>query len=99
MQTIIAFSIVMWIFIDRLKALWANSEKRSIITSMVALIVGMVLAFCYKLDLLYELGLVGYTSFGGYIFGGLALMGGSSCINEILEKLNFTDLKLKGDEE
>ena len=99
MQTIIAFSIVMWIFIDRIKFIWSNSDKKSIITSLVALIVGMVLAFCYKLDLLYELGMVEYTSFGGYIFGGLALMGGSSCINEILEKLNFTDLKLKGDEE
>lgn len=98
MNKIIAFSVVMWIIIDRIKPLWDKSEKKSFITSFVALIVGMALAFCYKLDLLYELGMVDYNSIGGYIFGGFALMGGSSCINEILEKLNYTSFELKGDE-
>lgn len=89
MQTIIAFSIVMWIFIDRIKFLWDGSDKKSLITSLVALVVGMTLAFCYKLDLLHELGMVDYTSIGGYICGGLALMGGSSCISEIIEKISL----------
>lgn len=89
MQTIIAFSIVMWIFIDRIKNLWENCSKSSLITSLVALAVGMALAFGYQLDLLYELGMVTYHSIGGQICCGLALMGGSSCIAEIIEKISF----------
>ena len=85
MNQIISFSIIVWIFIDRFKKLWEQSKYSSIITSGVALLSGLLIAFFYHLDLLLALELVDYPSIGGQIFAALAIMGGSSCINEILK--------------
>lgn len=87
MTQIISFSIIVWIFIDRVKKLWERSKFSSIITSGVALLFGLLIAFYYKLDLVVALEIVEEASFIGYIFTGLAIMGGSACINEILEKI------------
>lgn len=87
MTQIISFSVIVWIFIDRVKKLWERSNISSIITSLVALLFGLLIAFYYRLDLCVALELVDEASFIGYIFTGLAIMGGSSCINEILKKI------------
>lgn len=87
MTTIISFSIIVWIFIDRVKRLWEQSKFSSLITSVVALAAGLLIAFFYHLDLVVELGMSAESSIIGYVFTGLAIMGGSSCINEILEKI------------
>lgn len=97
MTQIISFSIIVWIFIDRAKRLWVHSKFSSIITSVVALLCGLLIAFYYRLDLVVALEIVTEPSFIGYVFTGFAIMGGSSCINEILQKIqNPFDM---GDEE
>jgi len=88
MTMIIAFSVVLWIFIDRVKKLWKGTKYGSIITSVVAAVCGLGLAFGYGLDLLLALDLQEAVTIGGQIFAGLALAGGSSVINELLVKLN-----------
>lgn len=87
MTQIISFSIIVWIFIDRVKKLWVHSKFSSIITSVVALLCGLLIAFYYRLDLVVALEIVTEPSFIGYVFTGFAIMGGSSCINEILQKI------------
>lgn len=87
MNGIIAFSVILWVFIDRAKKLWTGLSFGNYVTTAAALIFGMALAFGYGLDLLLAVGLTETASIGGNIFAGLALAGGSSCINEILEKV------------
>ena len=89
MDKIIAFSIIMWIIIDRFKKIWEASPYKSIITTVVALVFGAFFAFTYKLDMLYELNMVENLSIGGYICTALILTGGSSCIHEVLDKLGL----------
>ena len=57
------------------------------ITTGLALIAGLFIAFGYQLDLLLSIGLTEATSIGGKIFAGLAVAAGASCINEILAKV------------
>ena len=87
MTQIISFSIIVWIFIDRVKKLWEHSKLSSIITSVVALLCGLLIAFYYRLDLVVALEIVTEPSFIGYVFTGFAIMGGSSCITEFLQKI------------
>lgn len=87
MTQIISFSIVVWILIDRIKPLWENFKFKSILTSAVALACGLLIAFVYHLDLVVALELSETETIVGHIMTGFAIMGGSSCINEILHKL------------
>lgn len=87
MTSIISFSIIVWIFLDRLKKLWQSNKYSSIITSGLALLFGLAIAFLYNLDLVAELSLSEQPTILGHIFTGLAIMGGSSCINELLQKI------------
>lgn len=87
MKSIIGLSIVMWILIDRFKKIWEECKYGSYITTAVALVFGIALAFTFNLDLLTSLEVVEIETFIGKVFAALALMGGSSVINEILEKL------------
>lgn len=88
MTSIISFSVIVWIFLDRLKKLWQSNKYSSIITSGLALLFGLAIAFLYNLDLVVELALSEQPTILGYIFTGLAIMGGSSCINELLQKIS-----------
>lgn len=87
MSGILAFSAILWVFIDRAKKLWAELSWGKWITTASALAGGFLLAFGYGLDLLQAVGLTEWASLGGQIFAGLAVAAGSSCINEILEKV------------
>ena len=87
MNGIIAFSVILWVFIDRAKKLWANLSWGGYLTSAIALVAGMVIAFVYGLDLLTAIGLTETASVGGSIFAGFALAGGSSCIHELITKV------------
>ena len=88
MTQIISFSIIVWIIIDRVKPLWESFKYKSVLTSAIALVCGLVIALVYKLDLIVALEMADTESVIGYIFTAFAIMGGSSCINEILHKLN-----------
>ena len=99
MTQIISFSIVVWILIDRIKKLWEPLKIKSLITSLVALGCGLAIALVYQLDLVVALELSETPSIIGYIMTAFAIMGGSSCINEILHKLqNPFDLEEHIDE-
>lgn len=87
MTSIMSFSVIVWIFLDRAKKLWQGHKYSSIITSILALVMGLAVALLYHLDIVVELGLAEETTVLGIIFTGLSIMGGSSCINEILEKI------------
>lgn len=87
MTTIISFSIIVWIFIDRIKKAWEHCKHASLITSALAFGIGALVSFLYKLDLLTALEIVPNESIVGYIFTALAIMGGSSCIAEIIGRL------------
>ena len=71
------------IFIDRAKKLWAELSWGRWITTSLAGIGGFLLAFVYGL-----VGLTDTITIGGQVFAGLAVAAGSSCINEILEKVH-----------
>ena len=86
MSGILAFSAILWVFIDRAKKLWSDVSWGKWITTATALAGGFLLAFGYGLDLL-QVGLTEGASLGGQIFAGLAVAAGSSCINEILAKV------------
>lgn len=87
MSGILAFSAILWVFIDRAKKLWAELSWGRWITTSLAVIGGFLLAFCYGLDLLQAVGLTDCVTMGGQVFAGLAVAAGSSCINEILDKV------------
>lgn len=87
MSGILAFSAILWVFIDRAKKLWSDVSWGKWITTAFALAGGFLLAFGYGLDLLQAVGLTDGASLGGQIFAGLAVAAGSSCINEILAKV------------
>ena len=88
MTTILSFSLVIWIIIDRFKKAWANCKYAGYITSLMAFILGAACSFYYQLDLIQALGLAPEPSIIGYCFSALAIMGGSSCIAEIMERLS-----------
>jgi hypothetical protein len=87
MAILIIFSLVLWWAIDRVKKAWERLPCASLVTSMVALAIGLALAFAQNLDLLFALSLTDAPGFVGRIFAGVALMAGSSGINELLDKL------------
>ena len=87
MNAIFAFSIILWIFIDRFKAIWHDTKYGKYITTAVALASGLLISFFYNLDILVAIGIEQNVSIGGMIFAGLSLAGGSSCIHELIEKI------------
>ena len=87
MNGILMFSAILWVFIDRAKKLWAGLSWGNWLTTGMAVATGVLLAFGYGLDLLLAVGLTEGMSIGGQIFAGLAVAAGSSCINEILQKV------------
>ena len=87
MNGILMFSAILWVFIDRANKLWAGLSWGNWLTTGVAVATGFLLAFGYGLDLLLAVGLTEGMSIGGQIFAGLAVAAGSSCINEVLQKV------------
>ena len=87
MNGIWMFSAVLWVFLDRSKKIWAQVSWGNWLTISLAAATGLILAFGYKLDLLMAVGLTRELTVGGQIFAGLAVAAGSSCIHELLEKV------------
>lgn len=87
MSGILAFSAILWVFLDRAKKLWAGISWGKWVTTAMAVVGGFLLAFGYGLDLLQAVGLTESLTTGGQIFAGLAVAAGSSCIHELLEKV------------
>lgn len=92
LATIMALSIILWIFLDRVKKLWANVSWGGWITTIIAAGCGLAISFGYNLDLLVALDVIAEASIGGTIFAGLAIAGGSSIINEIINRISGKDV-------
>ena len=88
MTQILSFSLIIWILIDRFKPLWEDCSLKSIITSGIALLLGGAVSIVYQLDIVVALGLSDVVSPLGMILTSLALMGGSSCVAEIMEMIS-----------
>ena len=86
MQSILMFSMILWVFLDRAKKLWAGLTWGKWLTTAAAVVTGLLLAIGYELDLLTALQLSQVQTTGGSILAGLAVAGGSSCIHELLQK-------------
>lgn len=87
MSRILYFSIIIWILVDRIKPIWHDKQYGSYITNGVALAVGLLISIYYHLDMLYALELTEEITLIGEVMTGFALMGGSSCIHEIIDGL------------
>ena len=81
---ILYFSLIIWILIDRFKPIWQDTKWSGYITNLVALVMGVAVAFTFDLDILVAMDLSEEVTILGKIFTAVALMGGSSCVHEIL---------------
>ena len=93
LTTIIMLAVILWWAIDRVKPVWANLPVHGFITTMVAMAAGIALALTNKLDLLFALDVTDSVTFGGQLFAGIALMAGSSGVNELIRALGRGDEK------
>jgi len=87
--TIMMFSMILWVFLDRAKKLWENVSWGKWVTTGVAAAAGLAMAFAYGMDLFAALG-ISTASVGGKVFAGLAMAGGSSVINEVITGIKKT---------
>ena len=94
MTEILSFSLIIWILIDRFKGMWSGSKYKSYITSAIALLMGGAVAVFYQLDIVVALGLSESVSPLGIILTALSLMGGSSCIAEIMQRITLEEKDL-----
>ena len=86
---IISFATLMWYCIDRLKIMWEDCHYGRYITMTVAAIFAFALSFAYDLDIVCALGFMSNITTMGKILTSLLLMGGSSAISEIIERIKF----------
>lgn len=90
LQIIIVVSIIMWYIIDRFKPLWEDWKYGKYVTIAVSAVFAFSLAFGYGLDLMAALGVVSEASILGTVLTGLTLMGGSSAVSELIERIKVT---------
>lgn len=84
---ILSFSILMWYCIDRLKLMWEGLAYGKYITMAVAAVFAAGLSYAYNLDIVYALELVQEVTPMGQVLTALLLMGGSSAISEVIQKI------------
>ncbi len=87
LQIIILASIIMWYIIDRFKPLWEGRKYGKYITIAVSALFGFGLSFGYGLDIMAALGVVANTGPLGTVLTALTLMGGSSAVAELIERI------------
>lgn len=87
LQVIIVMSIIMWYIIDRFKPVWEECKYGKYVTIAVAACFAFVLSFGFRLDLLLALGVVDDHSTIGVVLTALTLMGGSSAVSELIERI------------
>lgn len=90
LQIIIVVSVIMWYIIDRFKPLWENWKYGKYVTIALSAVFAFALAFGYKLDIMAALGVVAEASALGTVLTGLTLMGGSSAVSELIERVKST---------
>lgn len=84
LSLIVILSAIMWYLIDRAKKNWENKSWGKYVTIGCSAVAAFAISFGYRLDLIYALGVVDKVSLLGTILTAFSLMGGSSCIAEII---------------
>ena len=87
LQIIIVVSIIMWYIIDRFKVIWEGWQYGKYVTVFVSALFAFALSFGYGLDILAALGVVADTGILGTVLTALTLMGGSSAVAELIERI------------
>lgn len=87
LQIIIVVSIIMWYIIDRFKPIWEEKTWGKYVTIAVSALFAFALSFGYRLDIMTALGVVADTGILGTVLTALTLMGGSSAVSELIERL------------
>ena len=87
LQIIIVVSIIMWYIIDRFKPLWEGWQYGKYITIAVSALFAFALSFGYGLDIMAALGVIPDTGILGTVLTALTLMGGSSAVAELIERI------------
>lgn len=84
-QTILALTTILWVFIDWIKPLYENFKYSRYVTIAISVVCGMLQAFMFKLDLLTAIGIMEEVSIWGTIYAGLVISGGSALVNKVLD--------------
>ncbi len=87
LSTITIVSVIMWYIIDRIKPLWDGLPYGKYVTTAVAAAFAAALSVGYHLDIMQALGIVPEASIMGTVLTALTLMGGSSAVSELIEKI------------
>lgn len=87
MQTIIILSVIMWVFIDWMKANWEQYSWGRWVTIGLSAFLGVAQAFLFDLDLLVALEVVPTATVLGHLYAGLCMCGGSALIYKLLEAI------------
>ena len=87
LQIIIVVSIIMWYIIDRFKPLWEGWQYGKYVTIFVSALFAFALSFGYGLDILAALGVIADAGILGTVLTALTLMGGSSAVAELIERI------------
>ncbi len=87
LQIIIVVSIIMWYIIDRFKPLWEGWQYGKYVTVAVSALFAFALSFGYGLDIMSALGVIPDTGILGTVLTALTLMGGSSAVAELIERI------------
>lgn len=90
---ILAFSLVLWFCIDRVKSLWSSYSWGKYITLALSIALGEVFAFCFSLDFIYAMELYNEITITGKIFTGIILSAGASPIAELIEAIKGVSKK------
>ncbi len=89
LQVIIVMSVIMWYVIDRFKPAWESWTYGKYVTIGIAAAFAFTLAFGFGLDLLLALGVTTEVSTIGIVLTALTLMGGSSAVSELIERIKI----------
>ena len=84
---IIACSTIIWYIADRFRGLWDNLSFGKYVTMAVVAVLGIIATVTFNLDILTAAGVVPNVTVFGQICTVLLLMGGSSCIAEIINRI------------
>jgi hypothetical protein len=84
---IIACSTIIWYIVDRFHELWSNLSFGKYITIGIVGVLGILATLTFNLDIMVAVNVTSEVTVFGQICTVLLLMGGSSCIAEIIERI------------
>ena len=84
---LLAISTIIWYITDRFRGLWDDLSFGKYVTMAVVAVLGILATVTFNLDILVAANVVTDVTVFGQICTVLLLMGGSSCIAEIIHRV------------